>query len=315
MQTLADLHPAQVHRVTFESLAALERRMLALVCGSDGYDYLAPCQALEAATYHLGSGGQRVRAKLALHASSCLGLTAKDGQTLAVACELLHNASLIHDDLHDRDTERRGQPSVWHKFGDEVAICVGDLLLSASYLALSQLDQVSRLPALFALMHARVAGAVRGQCAELRLPAHDAGNVDNFKKIAVTKSGALLSLPTELALLAAGQHNALAQAREAAESFAIGYQIHDDLLDVEKDAARLAGNSQQHSGSDQVSVCNIVLTLQADPGCANARQGAIQIGLQHLLRAASASASLPLHSGDALQAMATQMYKKLENLQ
>ena len=305
MQTLVDLRPVHIHQVTPESLAALERQMLAIVCTSDVQDSLATCEAMVAVRYHLGSGGQRVRARLALHAGSCLGLAAKDSQTLAAACELLHNASLVHDDLHDRDTQRRGRPSVWQKFGDEVAICAGDLLLSASCLA--------QLPALFALMHARVASAVRGQCAELGRSVHSAATIDNFKKIALAKSGALLSLPTELALLAAGQGQALGQARRAAESFAIGYQIYDDLLDAEKDAARHAVNDEDQNR--HASVCNIVLILRADPACANARDAAVAIGLQHLLLAASASIDLPFQSGGALHTMAMQLHEKLRTLQ
>lgn len=314
MQTLVDLRPDTVGRITGESLAALERQMLVLVRSNDAFDSVASCQAVAAATYHLGSGGQRVRGRLALHAGSCLGLAQKDSQTLAAACELLHNASLVHDDLHDRDTQRRGQPSVWHRFGDDVAICAGDLLLSASYLALSQFDGVARLPDLFALMHSRVARAVRGQCAELGRPSLAVLNIDDFRHIAVAKSGALLSLPTELALLAAGQRHALGLARRAAESFAIGYQIYDDLLDVEKDAARSAVKNQGQSQSGHSSACNIVLILQADPTCANARSAAVNIGLQHLSLATSASTGLPSHSGGALNALATQLHEKLRNL-
>ena len=289
--------------------------MLAIVRDSDSFESAAPCAAVAAASYHLGSGGQRVRGMLALHAGNCLGLTLKDSLTLAVACELLHNASLVHDDLHDRDTQRRGQPSVWCKFGDEIAICAGDLLLSASYLALSHFDSVVRLPALFALMHRRVSSAIRGQCADLSQPTHKVATIDDFKNIALIKSGALLSLPTELALLSAGESLALGQARQAAESFAIAYQIYDDLLDVEKDAARNAAKAPDQNQNGNAAVCNIVLLLQADPNCANARSAAVGIGLQHLLLAASASADLPLHSGDALHTMSLQLQEKLESLE
>jgi geranylgeranyl pyrophosphate synthase len=315
MKTLSDLRPVPVGLVTQESLAALERRMVAIVRDSDSYESPAPCAAVAAACYHLGSGGQRVRGMLALHAGNCLGLSPKDSLTLAAACELLHNASLVHDDLHDRDIQRRGQPSVWCKFGDEIAICAGDLLLSASYLALSHFDSATRLPVLFALMHRRVSSAIRGQCADLRQPTRKFATIDEFKKIALTKSGALLSLPTELALLAAGESAALVQARQAAESFAIAYQIYDDLLDVETDAARYSvrGSDQNHSGKS--AVCNIVLILQADSNCANTRAAAVGIGLQHLSLAAVTSANLPLHSGDALHTMSLQLQEKLESLE
>jgi geranylgeranyl pyrophosphate synthase len=230
---------------------------------------------------------------------------------LAAACELLHNASLVHDDIHDRDTHRRGKPSVWHKFGDEVAICAGDLLLSAASCALSQFGRVARLPELFALMHSRVSSAVRGQCVDLKRPRRSVMTIDEYKKIAVAKSGALLSLPTELALLASGHSHALGQARQAAELFAIGYQIYDDLFDVEKDAARSAVKNQKSDSN--TSACNIVLILQANSSYLCPRDEAIKIGLQHLLQAASSSTSLPLQSGTAIHTMAMQLHEKLRS--
>ncbi|AMM25971.1 polyprenyl synthetase family protein [Variovorax sp. PAMC 28711] len=315
MPTLADLRPVPVGRVTDEALVALERRMLTVVRSNDAFDADAPCQAVVAALYHLASGGRRVRATLALHAGNSLGLGRKDSETLAATCELLHNASLVHDDLQDRDTHRRGQASVWHRFGDEVAICAGDLLLSASYLALSQFDRVACLPELFALVHACVRDAVRGQCAEFGPPPGNGATTHDFEKIALTKSGALLSLPTELALVAAGQHRALGQARHAAEQFALGYQIYDDLLDVEDDAARHALESRWQQGDAHANACNIVLVLQADMTRADARNVAAQIGLQHLQLAASASAELPFHAGGALHTIAMQFHEKLRAIE
>lgn len=313
MKTLTDLRPPSRNRFASKPITELDQQMLNIVRGSDSLGSLAPCIAVKAAEYHLGTGGQRIRAGLALHAGNRLGLTPGDTQTLAVACELLHNASLIHDDLHDRDSQRRGQASVWHKFGDEVAVCAGDLLISASYLALSQLVNVARVPALFALMHARIASAIRGQCADLNRPKHRVVTINDFKNIALTKSGALLSLPTELALLAAGQDLALVRARQASVAFAIAYQIHDDLVDVEADASRDPVKPSTNQTADATG-CNVVLILQSDPNCSDARLEARTIGLQHLSLAASSCSDLPLNSGGALHAMCLQLQDQLERL-
>ena len=231
---------------------------------------------------------------------------------LAATCELLHNASLIHDDLHDRDTHRRNQPSVWHKFGDEVAVCAGDLMISASYLALSKLVSVPRMPQLFALMHARIASAIRGQCADLSKDPNMRLTIEDFKQIARAKSGALLSLPTELALMAAQQDTALVCAREAALSFAVAYQIHDDLLDAEADAARNLVKPIAHCQTVDRSACNSVLILQSDPHCADARSEAKKIARQHLLLASSACTRLPFHAGDALHTLCVHLQDELD---
>lgn len=315
MKTLNDLRLIPGDQLKCEPTTELGQQMLDVVRYGGSFGSLAPCLALKAAEYHLGTGGQRIRAVLALHAGKRLGLTQKNALFLAVACELLHNASLIHDDLHDRDPLRRGQDSVWHKFGDEVAICAGDLLLSASYLALSQLVDITRMPALFALMHARIATAIRGQCADLKRPTHRVVTIDDFKNIALTKSGALLSLPIELAMLAAGQDRALVPARQAAAAFAIAYQIHDDLVDMDSDACR---NPVRPSATNQTAdstACNIVLILQSDVDCADAKLEAKRIGFEQLSLATSSCADLPLNSGDALHAMCLQLHDELECLE
>ena len=72
-----------------------------------------------------------------MHAGLALGLSEPDVLCLAASAELLHNASLVHDDLQDQDGMRRGAPAVWKKYGSNVAICTGDLMLSAAYAALS----------------------------------------------------------------------------------------------------------------------------------------------------------------------------------
>lgn len=315
MKTLNDLPIASTSHHTDESIATLDRQMLEILRHSDSLDSLAPCLAVTAAKYYLRTGGQRIRAVLALHAGKCLGLTVKDTYSLAAACELIHNASLIHDDLQDRDIQRRGQPSVWHKFGDEVAICAGDLLLSVSYLALSQLADVASMPKLFALMHACIGSAIHGQCADINGPKHGVITINDFKQIAVNKSGALLSLPTELALVEADQDGALERAREAAEAFAIAYQIHDDLVDVAADASRHSIKPVDTHQTANHTVCNIVLLLQADPNCLDARLEAKKMGLQHLSLAASASTDLPSYSGGALHAMCLQLQDELECLE
>ena len=284
-------------------LLEVERRMSALIRVNDEGCTAMPDNASAAAMYHLQTGGQRIRARLALHASNSLDLARDDAFSLASTAELLHNASLIHDDLQDRDRSRRGCDTAWVVYGDEIAICAGDLLLSAAYCALAGISCKSRLPHMMKLTHARVMHAVRGQCADLSVSKTQSFSVEDYKKIAVAKSGALLGLPIELALMAAGRTDALAVARKAADSFAIGYQIHDDLLDVDADMARGAS----------APAINIVNVLQSSPIASdcNARKSARKLGLQHLTSAAATSADLPSHSGRLLQQLAIQWHARL----
>ena len=259
--------------------------------------------ARTAALYHLKAGGQRIRARLALDSSYCLGLTQSDAITLATTAELLHNASLIHDDLQDRDKTRREVDTVWVVYGDEVAICAGDLLLSAAYRVLADVSFTDRLHQLIKLAHSRVAFAIDGQCADLSQASIHLLGVDGYLKIATAKSGALLGLPIELALLAADCQEGLGATRAAVDFFAVGYQIYDDLCDFEADRAR----------EGFAATLNIVQVLQANNAMSTrtAWERAKQLGLQKLAFAAADSANIPMQSGRLLRELSNDLHARL----
>ena len=284
-------------------LLEVERRMAALIGVNDEGCIASPNAASAAAMYHLQTGGQRIRARLALQASISLGLTRDDACSLASTAELLHNASLIHDDLQDRDRSRRDCDAAWVVYGDGIAICAGDLLLSAAYCALAGFSCKSRLPRMMKLTHERVMHAVSGQCADLSVKKTKPFSIEDYKKIAVAKSGALLGLPIELALIAADKTDALAVAKKAADSFAIGYQICDDLQDVEADMTRCA----------TVPATNIVQVLQSSRAVTKryASDLAHKLGLEHLMSAAATSADLPSDAGRLLQQLAVEWHTRL----
>ena len=91
------------------------------------------------AKYQLESGGKRFRVILALIASKMFGLSKDISKSIAICCEFIHNASLIHDDLQDRDLLRRGLPTIWNRFGDHTAINLGDYFIAGSFEALSKI--------------------------------------------------------------------------------------------------------------------------------------------------------------------------------
>lgn len=246
-----------------------------------------------ALAYHLGAGGQRIRAKLGLHASCVLGLNDSDAICIAACAELLHNASLIHDDLQDGDLIRRGRKTLWARYGKNLAICSGDLALSAAYGVLSQLSTLNKLPAILLLVHQRTRLAIAGQCADLCEldPLEDP--IEQYLRIAKSKSGALLGLPLELALLASDHGYCVTKAQSACEDFAVSYQIIDDLQDLSSDAER----AQNRNSKDAAPVLNIVLLLQNLVGDADASFRAAEIASDHLARAEAAAIDLPLNSG------------------
>lgn len=250
-------------------LADVERRMLALCDSPDGV-------LQSAVKHHLGSGGSRVRARLALDASVALDLPKRDALAVATACELLHNASLIHDDLQDRDSKRRSQPAVWAKFGPDVAICAGDLLLSAAYAALATLGDTAA--PLIAHVHTRVAITIHGQSEDLNHAKRSDLSLPEYEAIAAGKSGPLLSLPLELALRLAGAGHQVSTALRAINSFALGYQMLDDIADADADAVAGEVNA---------------VTILAAAGAADPKRAVRDRALAHLNAAADIAKSLP----------------------
>lgn len=268
--------------------------MLALVRSNATSPVLAVTGAERAAHYHLSSGGRRVRARLALHAGSALDLPEADVISLATAVELLHNASLIHDDLHDRDRMRRGQETVWSAFGENIAICTGDLLLSAAYASLASFSIPHLIPQLITLFHQCTANLIHGQCEDLSMHAPVRNDFVHYETIAIGKSGSLFGLPLELAFVGAGLDVWAVQARNAANSFALGYQILDDIDDVDKDVVR----------TEKLHSLNAVLTLRAAGHGDNAEKLALSISHKHLSEAATAAHSLPNGAGQLLKELA-----------
>ena len=188
----------------------------------------------EAAAYHLSAGGKRWRPLFVLAVGEATGCDAAAIRHLAVATELLHNASLVHDDLIDKDTMRRGKETVWQRFGPETAINLGDFLITSAYTALAQIrsgdDTVVRLVSCFAESTRRV---IEGQSAEIEASRSLDTDIDDYRRIACGKSGVLMALPVVGALTLSGASpEILSEARQTMEWLGVAYQIQDDLFDL-----------------------------------------------------------------------------------
>ena len=258
--------------------------------------------AAECATqYHLATLGHKVRARLCL--TACLELKVKYDDMLIISAvsELLHNASLIHDDIQDMDEVRRGSQTVWKKYGTNVAICAGDLLLSTAYGVLAGISEPKLLPKLISIISRRTSAVIKGQCDDIEYKNKPINSVSNYVNIAIAKSGALLGLPIELALILSARDDLLSTAKSAVNAFAVGYQMVDDLNDIEKDSA---------SGGRSKSL-NIVFVL-SDSGSTQPIQDSIALAEQSLSHAVELSKKLPYLIGEQLINLANQLQGKIK---
>lgn len=189
-------------------------------------------------------GGRRLRARLALDCAAALGADDGDALRWAAACELLHAASLVHDDLQDGDEARRGAPSAWVAHGGAVAIALGDLFVAEAFAAASGVRSPGGRAELPALLARGMAAAVRGQAEGFASLAPPRLTPRAWTAAARGKAGALFALPAEGAVvLAGGGTRARAAARRAAERIGVAYQILDDRDDLAADLAHGAPNA------------------------------------------------------------------------
>lgn len=249
----------------------------------------------QAYRHHFDAVGSQTRARLAIATSASLGLPAADAEWLAAAVELLHNASLIQDDYQDQSPTRRGLTAVWLKFGVGAALGLTDRLITAAFVCLSHVSQPRHFPALIAQMHSAVAETIDGQIAEIPPLAQES----TVQLAAAGKSGPLFALALELPLIAAGEERFVATAHEAALRFGLGYQICDDLQDIEQD--RFCGMNT-----------NLVLALEDKLSPDAARERGKSLAADCFNRTIEVASRLPGDSGAALQILADQALARLE---
>jgi geranylgeranyl pyrophosphate synthase len=187
-----------------------------------------------ALNHHLLQTGSQTRSQLTLDASRALGLSRNNQTYLAAAVECLHNASLIQDDLQDHDARRRGQDSVWSKFGANVAINLTDLLIATSFSLLARVDIADCVPELLTRMQRAVALTLQGQSRDLDDEDITRG-IKTSLAVAESKSGPFFALCLELPLIAARKLQSVESAQQAGNLFGAGYQVLDDIQDAVQD--------------------------------------------------------------------------------
>ncbi|MDQ1700248.1 MAG: geranylgeranyl diphosphate synthase, type [Frankiaceae bacterium] len=202
----------------------------------DAVDRLDP-DSRRLARYHLEAGGKAVRPALALLSARAVGVDESIAVPGAVAVELVHNFSLVHDDLMDRDVERRHRPTVWALHGPAAAILCGDAMLA---LATQVLLDVGTLDAIEAARQLGLATQelIRGQHADLAFEQRHYVGVDECLAMAAGKTGALLACSAAIGAVLAGAPTASVGALSTyGAELGLAFQLVDDLLGIWGDPA------------------------------------------------------------------------------
>ncbi|MDR0883755.1 MAG: polyprenyl synthetase family protein [Oscillospiraceae bacterium] len=183
-------------------------------------------------------GGKRIRPVLTLAFCELGGGSAAQALPFAVAVELVHAYSLVHDDLPcmDNADERRGKPSVQKQFGEATALLAGDALLTEAFAALASAQDALVAPAARVLALRAGQGMVGGQYLELAATHWDA---DALAEITQGKTAALLMAACCLGVIAASPGNAqsLLGAEHYGHGIGLAFQMIDDVFDWTEDTA------------------------------------------------------------------------------
>jgi geranylgeranyl diphosphate synthase type II len=174
--------------------------------------------------YSLEVGGKRVRPVIALAVGEALGAPVPQVMPAALAIELVHTFSLVHDDLPamDGDEERRGSPSTWKKFGEGVGVLAGDALLAEAFRLAARYES----SAVARELAEATLGMIGGQYLDTMVAGYDLAAVHRLK------TGRLFYASVTMALWAAELgEEAQRPWRAFAEELGLLFQIVDDILD------------------------------------------------------------------------------------
>ena len=238
-------------------LARLERVLRQIPAG-------APLDLAGAASALLDAGGKRVRPLMLLLSAraAAAGGRAQGRTALALCSELVHSASLLHDDVIDDGLTRRGLPAPRVRYGNSVSVIAGDWLLTASLTLASR----SRVPGAVEALVRALHSLVEGEAVQLRLRGSTRFTVAQSMQVSRGKTGSLFAFCGEAGALAARAAPEVVSAlREFGLHAGTAFQIADDLLDVEGDAAAL-GKAVLADAAEGKPSLPLAVALDRDPG-------------------------------------------------
>jgi len=190
--------------------------------------------------YHISTGGKRLRALLPLAVADALGEDPARLVPFAAACELLHNATLVHDDLQDGDTTRRGEETIWTRFGEAQAINLGDAMLYWTLALASRLDgPAERREKVTNRIVRETIRVIDGQEREFQLQQSGSHTAEDYFRMVEGKTSGLFALPMLGAAAFCGASDELLDALErSSQHLGVLFQIQDDLIDLYGDKGR-----------------------------------------------------------------------------
>ncbi len=182
------------------------------------------------AYHHFKKTGKQLRGRMALTAADCFGVPRAISLRWAAAVEILHNASLVHDDICDGDMVRRGMPSVWAQYGRDTALALGDWLIALSFELAAEAAYMGQTPKLVSVLSHHMAATTTGQALEFAIDSYPSWS--KYMDISTGKTAPLFVASAEGIAHLAGRDDVIIPLQRFFTAAGGCYQIANDMLNV-----------------------------------------------------------------------------------
>jgi geranylgeranyl diphosphate synthase type II len=218
-----------------------------------------PKQLYDPITYIINLGGKRVRPLLVLMATELFGGDANGSIHAAMAIEIFHNFTLVHDDIMDNAPLRRGKATVHEKWSTNIAILSGDVMMVEANKNLAKVNPAFLGPVLNAF-NATAQGVCEGQQLDMEFEGRDDVSIEEYINMIRLKTAVLLGGALKLGAIIAGASEKDADLiYQFGENIGIAFQLQDDILDVYADPEKFG----KQVGGDIIANKKTFLLLKA----------------------------------------------------
>lgn len=217
-------------------------------------------QSLYIPTEHvLQGGGKRVRAVLVMLACEAVGRDGRAALNAGIAVEILHNFTLVHDDIMDRADTRRGRATVHAKWDEGTAILVGDVMIGLAQQRLLQ-DAGERCVEILNAFAQGIIDVCEGQALDREFEKRNDVSPEEYLQMIAMKTGRLVEMAAEIGgLIGGGNADEINALRAYARNIGLAFQIQDDLLDLIADEQEFG----KQIGKDIIEGKRTYLVVQA----------------------------------------------------
>jgi octaprenyl-diphosphate synthase len=224
-------------------------------------------------SYIISAGGKRLRPALLLLMSGALGYRQQEKYQLAAVVEFIHTATLLHDDVVDESTLRRGRPTANESFGNAASVLVGDFLYSRAFQMMVECGSMRVMSVLAEATNV----IAEGEVLQL-MNMHDASlDEAGYLRVIRSKTAKLFEASSRLAAILAGSDVQIEQACATyGQALGTAFQVIDDALDYEGDVARMGKNLGDDLREGKVTLPLIIAMQRASSADATLIRQAIE---------------------------------------